>query len=374
MLTQSPQIDQTPERNDNSLLSLNEALDDLGNLRAHTGALNVVLDLSPAESRTYIEAFGSLMDAMAVPGVFAFSMIDVKFLRALPEIIDSPYVSIKTGTRVLYHNALYYGLLQELGQGNPLTTKAYMKILESVPAWLEDPDGTDLDGHIAALTAWTAINNHDYQLSWKFHCKCISYIQARGICQLDVTPTRSFEEEVERGAHRYLYWHVLSIDILFRLFYGKPAVIRWSPNKVRSPDLFRDMDPAAAKVTTTIVWIRVTRLAAETLNLLDGNTPKDSNDYLALEVDKLCFQLEGIMTEWRLEKLMDAEDISNDYHCLLVDTVSMCYPYYFGTSPLIIYIANVAPKSPYSLSLSACKDWSKSADRGLPHSALRGEL
>ena len=291
--TQLPGIDQTRERIDNSLLLLNEALEDLGNLRVRKEALNVVLDLSPEESRVYIDAYGSLMDGMAVPGIFA-SMIDVKLLRALSEMVDSPHVIIKSGTRIMYYNALYYGLLQELGPGNALTKKAYMKVLESVPAWLEDSNGTKLDGHIAALTAWTAINNHDYQLSWKFHCKSISYIQARGIDQLDVTPTKSFEEEAERDAHRNLYWHVLSTDILFRLFYGKPAVIRWSPDKVRSPNLFRDVEPSAAKVTTTIVWIKATRLTAETLNLYI-NTSKENKDHLAPEVDKLCLELEGIM-------------------------------------------------------------------------------
>ncbi|KAK1917855.1 hypothetical protein P3342_000572 [Pyrenophora teres f. teres] len=327
-------IDQARERIDSSLLSLNEALDDLGSLRVHTEALNVVLDLSPTEARGYINSFGNLKDAMAVPGVFAFSTIDVEFLRALPEMVDSPHVIVKPGTRVMYYNALYYGLLEELGPGNSLTTKAYMKVLESVPAWLEDADMTDLDGNTAALTAWTAINNHDYQLSWKFHCKSISYIRARGIDQLDVTPTRSFEEETNRVAYRYLYWHVLSIDMMFQLFFGKPAMMRWSPNNVRPPDLCHDIDVSAAKVTTTIVWIRITRLATQTLNIV-GNTPKDNIEILALEVDKLCLQLEGIMTEWKLEKLMDDEDIPNDYRCLIIDTIMTIYAIIIGMQRLV---------------------------------------
>jgi len=346
--TQLPGTDQTRERIDNSLLFLNEALEDLGNLRVRKEALNVVLDLSPAESRVYIDAYGSLMDCVAVPGVFA-TMVDVKFLRSLSEIMDSPHVIIKPGMRIMYYIALYYGLLQELSPGNVLTKKAYMKILESVAAWLEDSNDTKLDGHIAALISWTAINNHDYQLSWKFHCKSISYIQARGIDQLDVTPTRSFEEEAERDAHRYLYWHTFSVDVLFRLFYGKPAVIRWSPDKVRPPNLFRDVDSSAAKVTTTIVWIKATRLTAETLNLY-SSTSKDNKDHLAQEVDKLCLQLEGIVAEWKLEKLMESEDISIDYRCLLVDAVSMCYLCYqydlccSSTSRLVVYMANVFHK------------------------------
>ncbi|KAI0606097.1 Fungal-trans domain-containing protein [Pyrenophora tritici-repentis] len=330
---QTPRSDQARDRIDSSLVLLNEALDDLGNLRLRTEAHNVVLDLSPTEARAYIDSFGNLKDAMAVPGVFAFSTIDIKFLRALPEMIDSPHIVVKSGTRVMYYNALYYGLLEELGPGHSLTTKAYMKVLESVPAWLEDTDMTDLDGNTAALTAWTAINNHDYQLAWKFHCKSIFYLRARGIDQLDVTPTRSFEEEAERVAHRYLYWHILSIDMMFQLFFGKPAMMRWSPNNVRPPDFYRDTDASAAKITTTIVWIRITRLATETLNL--ASNTKDNIEGVALEVDKLCLQLEGIMAEWKLERLMDDEDISNDYRCLIIDAVMTIYAIIIGMQRLV---------------------------------------
>jgi hypothetical protein len=306
------------------MMSLNEALDDLGQLRVRTETLNVDLKLSPAESRTCVDAFVSLMSAMVVPGVFASSMIDVNLLRALPEVIDSPYVSIDPGMRVVYYSALYYGLLQENGPGSPLTTKAYMKTLESVPQWLESDD-TNMDGHTAALTAWTAINNHDYQLSWKFHCKSISYVQLKGIDQLDTTPTKSFEEESQRDAKRYLYWHVMSVDILFRLFYGKPAVIRWLPKNVRPPAIFRpdNMQPSASQVTMSVVWIRYTHLTVEMLNLFD-EMPKENHGYLAPKVNEFCLQLEALMIEWRLDDLMNAQEVMNDYRCLLADHISMC--------------------------------------------------
>jgi hypothetical protein len=318
----TPVTTPTP-RIDNAMLSLNEALDDLGKLRVRTETHNVDLKLSPIDSRACIEAFASLMSAMVVPGIFASSKIDVNLLRALPEVIDSPYVRIDPGMRVMYYNALYYGLLQTHGPGGLLTTKAYMKVLESVPAWLES-NQMDMDGHTAALTAWTAINNHDYQLSWKFHCKCISYIQVKGIDRLDVTPTKSFEEESQRDAYRYLYWHIMSIDVLFRLFYGKPAVIKWAPLRVRPPVIFRpdNMHPSVSQVTMSVVWIRYTHLTVEMLNVFD-ETPQGDHDHLAPKVDDFCLQLEGLMDEWKLDQLMDAEDTLNDYRCLIADHISM---------------------------------------------------
>lgn len=127
-------------------------------------------------------------------------------------------------TRVVYYNALYFGLQQIRGP-DPIAQGMYLKLLEAVPAWLDTTTYTEMDGHTAALTAWTAIDNHDYQLSWKFHCKSCHYIKTKKIDQLDVVPARTFEEESERDSARFLYWHILSTDILFRLFYGKPTVV-----------------------------------------------------------------------------------------------------------------------------------------------------
>jgi hypothetical protein len=251
----TPVATPTP-RIDNAMLSLNEALDDLGRLRVRTEALNVDFDLPPAEARSCIDAFTDIVNSMVVPDIFPHDVIGTKLLRALPDVIDSPYINIDPGMRVMYYNALYYGLQRVRGPGDALTTKAYVKVLESVPAWLDVPNETRMDGHTAALTAWTAINNHDYQLSWKFHCKSCQYIKARGIDQLDMTPAKTFEEESQRDAYRYLYWHVLSTDTLFRMFYGKPTVVRWSPNKVRPPLIFNpnNMHPSASQVTISVVW------------------------------------------------------------------------------------------------------------------------
>lgn len=206
------------------MISLNEALDDLGNLRVRADVIKVDFNLSPKEAKGCIDAFIKLMSNMVVPDIFT-KALDYKLLYALPTIVDSPYINIDPGLRVMYHNALYYGLQQIHGPGSPLVQAAYMKVLEAVPAWLEASTNTSMDGLTAALTSWTAINNQDYQLSWKFHCKSYHFIKLAGIDQLDIIPAKTFEEESERDVLRFLYWHILSTDTLFRMFYGKPTVV-----------------------------------------------------------------------------------------------------------------------------------------------------
>jgi hypothetical protein len=209
---------------DDAMLSLNDALDDLGKLRIRTDACKVDLNLSTEEAKVCVEAFIGLLDDMVVPDIFTTS-VDIELLRVLPDIINSPYINIEPGMYVMYYNALYYGLNQIRGPGDAQAQGMYLKILEAVPAWLESPVVTEMDGHTAALTAWTATSNHDYQLSWKFHCKSCHYVKTRKLDQIDLIPARTFEEEDQKEGARYLYWHVLSTDTLFRLFYGKPTVV-----------------------------------------------------------------------------------------------------------------------------------------------------
>lgn len=217
--TPMPQID-------NVMSALSDALEDLGKLRIRPdlSRSNVSLLITPDEARQCVEAFIAMVKTLVVPEIFA-DALDTELLRTLPSIIGSPYINIDPGVYVMYYAAVHYGLNQVRGPGDALTQAAYLKALEHVPAWLDSPTNTDMDGHIAAMTAWVAISNLDYQLSWKFHCKACHWLKSRGIDNLDVTPAMTVAEEEKRDSVRYLYWHILSTDCLFRLFYGKPTVV-----------------------------------------------------------------------------------------------------------------------------------------------------
>lgn len=187
--------------------------------------LNVEFNLSVAESQDCIDAFIKLLSTLVVPDAFTVSL-DTNLLRTLPSIINSPYINIDPGLHVLYYNALSYGIQLARGPQDPLVQAAYLKILEAVPAWLDVSTESEIDGATAALTAWAAINNHDYQLSWKFHCKSCHYLKLHGIDQLDTIPAKTLQEEDKREGSRYLYWQILATDLLFRLLLGKPPAVR----------------------------------------------------------------------------------------------------------------------------------------------------
>jgi hypothetical protein len=206
------------------MLSLNEAINDLGSLKGRNNMPTVEFNLSIAESQECIDAFIKLLSSLVVPDAFTVSL-DINLIRTLPSIINSPYVNVDPGLHVLYYNALAYGIQLVRGAQDPLTQAAYRKIMEAIPAWLESSTESDIDGATAALTAWAAINNHDYQLSWKFHCKSCHYMKLHGIDQLDTVPAKTLEQEDKRDSSRYLYWQILATDLLFRLLLGKPSAV-----------------------------------------------------------------------------------------------------------------------------------------------------
>ena len=83
------------------MLSLNDALEDLGRLRVRTQAHHVDFDLSPARCRACIDTFVHVAHSMVVPDVSLGSMVDLSVLRSLPDVINSPYVNVDPGMRVL---------------------------------------------------------------------------------------------------------------------------------------------------------------------------------------------------------------------------------------------------------------------------------
>ncbi|KAF2833134.1 hypothetical protein CC86DRAFT_310811 [Ophiobolus disseminans] len=324
-------------RIDDAMSSLNDALDDLGKLRIRTNVGKVDLTLSPGEITASIDAFIHLVSNMIVPELLTVPSGDMSILYMLPNIIKSPYVNVEPGIWVLYYNALYFGLQQIRGPTDPVAQGMYLKLLEAVPAWLDSPSDTNMDGYTAALTAWTAINNHDYQLSWRFHCKSCHYIKTKKIDQLDVVPARTFEEEDDRDSLRYLYWHVLSTDTLFRLFYGKPTVVRWVPNKVRPPAVMRsgNMHPSVHQVTMFVVWIRYTLMTAEMLNDIDNCPPTDRNGVIQEKVDDFCVGLENLMVEWKLDSIMKDMSQGELLRYLIADHVMNMYAIIIGFQRLV---------------------------------------
>ncbi|KAJ4341837.1 hypothetical protein N0V87_001501 [Didymella glomerata] len=297
--------------------ALNDALEDLAKLRLRSDLTHpkVSLTIEPEEARQCIEAFIEMMNTLVVPDIFAIAL-DVELLRSLPNIISSPYINVDAGA-------------------------AYLKALEHVPAWLDTPTETDMDGYTAAMAAWVAINNLDYQLSWKFHCKACHWVKSRGVDKMDVSPAMTVEEEQRRESIRYLYYHILSTDCLFRLFYNKPTILRWDPHKVKPPSVMtaRNLHPSPTQVMISCVWTSYTARSVEAVNYMDSADRKDSE--VASKVEDCRKKMEALVSDWRMEAILADTTIRLPLRCLVADHVMNIYAVIVGLKRLANRVCNV---------------------------------
>jgi hypothetical protein len=88
--------------------------------------------------------FVGMIELLHIPNIFSFCA-GFEVIHIMPDVVDSSYVNVDPCIRVLYYQALYYGLYKLHGPGNKLAQAAYYKVLESVPVWLAGATGTVLD-------------------------------------------------------------------------------------------------------------------------------------------------------------------------------------------------------------------------------------
>ncbi|KAJ8115860.1 hypothetical protein OPT61_g2598 [Boeremia exigua] len=325
--TPGPQIDQ-------EMSALNDALEDLGKLRLRGGLIQgkVIFNITPEEAKQCIECFIEMMNTVVLPAVFA-SALDINLLRSLPYLIGSPLVKVDPGIHVMYFAALQYGLSQTRGPGHVLTQTAYLKALEHVPAWLEAPTGTDMDGYTAALSSCAAINNLDYQMAWKLHLKACHYLKSKGIDKLDTVPASTNEEEERREPTRFLYWQVVAADCLFRLFWGKPS-LKWDPKNVKPSAILsvQNMHPDPVHVALTCVWSSCTTRTIEQLDSIDN--AKLQGLSVSHGVNECCRKLEDSVTDWKMETILEDTTVKFKVRCLVADIVMNIYAIIVGLKRL----------------------------------------
>ncbi|KAF2008614.1 hypothetical protein BU24DRAFT_429207 [Aaosphaeria arxii CBS 175.79] len=309
---------------DSAIRDLSDALEQLANLKVRANPsepgcheLSISRDIAKASVKDFLDSLSFLFEPGSTAGPF-----DVSILHFMPEIVQSPHVQIDPVMRVLYYNALYFGLhRQSVGQVQEQAQAAYYKCLEAVPQWLHVARGSIPDVFTACFTTWLAINNFDYQLAWKFHCQSCQFVTAAGIHRLDMLPAQSHEEEDQRNALRCIYWHVLQTDFLFRMSYGKPSALPRSTDTVNPPSLLTRAAPHPSRSSTAlyVVWFRCTLMTKDLFKLIDSRAPGDTSDDIPREVDEYCRKLEDLLAEWDLEGLAKSPSESSAYAYLLAD-------------------------------------------------------
>lgn len=322
---------------DDAISALKEALDDLGKLKTRSEERvprDQELMITTEEAKACVKGFREMMGTIVIPDLFV-SDPNTEILEALPDLMGSPYITIDPALRVAYFNALYFGLNHSRGPGNPSARVAYYKFLEAVPAWLSADSSSELDGHCAALTTFTALHNFDYQLAYKFHARACHFLRVKGVDRLDAIPIRSNEEEDRRQSLRYLYWLCLQTDLLFRLLLDKPPMIRWKVGRVKPPTLFSTshMAPTADQSRCYVVWIRFTVLTAEVMDVVEDREQRTTPEVMQ-KVDRYCSDLEELVADWNLIDLSNPSKAPKNLSMLYADHTINLYASIVGVRRL----------------------------------------
>ena len=156
-----------------------------------------------------------------------------------------------------------------------------------------------------------AIGNHDFLNAWKFHCEACDLARQLGYDQLDNPAVPRVEEnDTHLESKRKGFWQLVHTDYVFRMYFGKPAVITSTKFHVNLPALqlgtsasFEAMSDEIGD-TTFIVTSRIAFILGEFFQILESNPPPNvrSKEEDA-RIDSLCDEIEILLVDWKIVRI-----------------------------------------------------------------------
>ena len=157
-----------------------------------------------------------------------------------------------------------------------------------------------------------ALESCDSELSWKVLGHACRIARALGYFSVDAErPIHSNQEslpekppkpetEIEKNRKRFEFWHLLRTDCLFRLSFGKPALIAEGSWAVNFPDpSINGVDDASTRFIQ-IHFLASMRLTLVLLRYLDliNLKPGPAAPQYDEAMDSLITEVQTIMSDW----------------------------------------------------------------------------
>ncbi|EAL84845.1 transcription factor domain-containing protein [Aspergillus fumigatus Af293] len=133
-------------------------------------------------------------------------------------------------------------------------------------------------------------------------------------------PRESFQHrnEIERNRMRFEFWHLLRTDCLFRLSFGKPALLPEGSWAVNLPDpSITGVDDASTHFIQ-IHFLASMRLTLVVLKYLDWVKAESNQNAATYDswLDDLITEVETIMADWNVEELIsNAKNLIDTWFC-----------------------------------------------------------
>ncbi|OJJ07594.1 hypothetical protein ASPVEDRAFT_371158 [Aspergillus versicolor CBS 583.65] len=170
--------------------------------------------------------------------------LDKDFLMALPDLLETRHVQIDYTAQIIYYNVLLHGSM--LDHDFPTKRDIVNRVSESCikigASWLELAGSTAADLSAACIMVSLALEEAEFELAWKALGHASSVARTLGYFWVDGKEPPQEDEssirrpEVERNQQRFEFWHLLRMDCMFRLSFGKPTLIPAGSWAVNFPD------------------------------------------------------------------------------------------------------------------------------------------
>lgn len=150
------------------------------------------------------------------------------------------------------------------------------------------------------------------ELSWRIVAESVKISRALGYFSVDAdqpTPGQQIvrpggppnpESEIEKNRMRFEFWHLLRTDCVFRLSFGKPALITDGSWTVNFPDpSITGVDHASTRFIQIHFFasMRLTLVLIKYLDLVDSEPDVDTPQY-DRTIDGLIAEVQTIMSDW----------------------------------------------------------------------------
>ncbi|KAJ0415230.1 hypothetical protein BJY00DRAFT_293743 [Aspergillus carlsbadensis] len=198
--------------------------------------------------------------------------LEKSFLMSISDLLEIPHVQLDCTSRIIYYNVLLHGaLLGENGHAmkSEISQYLYRTCMALAEEWASEVKYTAADLSAACFLIAMTLEGGDIDLSWNMLSEACKIARAIGYFHIDST---LFEEDPtepadERNRKRFEFWHLLRTDCLFRLSFGKPALIpkgSWEVN-FPHPSITGNEDE---NVSTRVIEIHFLASMRQTLVML----------------------------------------------------------------------------------------------------------
>ncbi|GFF32259.1 hypothetical protein IFM46972_03488 [Aspergillus udagawae] len=255
--------------------------------------------------------------------------LEKSFLLSVPDLLEIRHVHLDVTSRLIYYSVLLQGVLMDLDhtvQRGGIVKSLYRTSIELVPSWLDQVKDTPEDLFAAFLMISMALEGCNSELSWKIFCHACRIARALGYFSIDgnpkgpeshIRPAQESSEqknEVEQNRMRFEFWHLLRTDCLFRLSFGKPAMLPEGSWAVNLPDpSITGVDDASTHFIQIhfLASMRLTLVVLKYLDFVNAESDQNAATYDSW-MDDLIAEVEAILSNWNIEELMSTTKVLID--------------------------------------------------------------